>query len=155
MRSPHVAQLMVHEQEMFGTEAWSEHGYRQELADREHRRYVVAVEGEQLLGWAGVLLLGDSAEVVTVGVVPTARRRGVARLLLADLLGYARDRGAAEVFLEVRVDNEPAITLYRSCGFEPVGRRRGYYQDGRVDATVMRLQLVGEQVALNHWHSPR
>ena len=95
-----------------------------------------------LLGWAGVLVLQDAAEILTVGVVPAGRRSGVARLMLADLLGEARRRGAEEAFLEVRVDNEPARSLYRREGFEEIGRRRGYYDGGRVDAVTMRKRLA-------------
>jgi ribosomal-protein-alanine N-acetyltransferase len=61
--------------------------------------------------------------------------------MLADLLAEAVRRGAREAFLEVRVDNEPARALYRSEGFDEVGRRRGYYDGGRVDAVTMRKEL--------------
>jgi ribosomal-protein-alanine N-acetyltransferase len=142
MTAAHVDQLMAYEHEMFGTEAWSAQAYRAEIADRRTRHYL-AVEGADgaLLGWAGVLVAGDSAELLTVGVVPAARRRGLARRMLADLYEAARTRGAVELFLEVRVDNTSAIALYEREGFVDVGRRRGYYAGGRVDALVMRKPL--------------
>jgi ribosomal-protein-alanine N-acetyltransferase len=138
----HIAALLPYEQDMFGTEAWSADGYRAELADTEFRHYVAA-EGPdgELLGWAGVMVVADSAEVLTVGVVPPARRLGLAVRMLADLLDEARRRGAREAFLEVRVDNEPAIALYEREGFARIGKRRGYYDHGRVDAVVMRRDL--------------
>jgi ribosomal-protein-alanine acetyltransferase len=102
---------------------------------------VAAVVGEQLLGWAGVLVVGESAEILTVGVVPEARRRGIARKLVADLLDEARRRGGHEVFLEVRVDNDAARSLYVTEGFAEIGMRAGYYDAGRVDAVVMRREL--------------
>jgi ribosomal-protein-alanine N-acetyltransferase len=61
--------------------------------------------------------------------------------MLADLLAEAVRRGAREVFLEVRVDNDGARALYASEGFAELGRRRGYYDGGRVDAVTMRKQL--------------
>lgn len=138
----HVDTLMPFERAMFGTEAWSARGYRDELADTELRHYVAAEDSAGgLLGWAGVMVVGDSAEILTVGVVPDARRRGVARALIAALLDEAVRRGAREVFLEVRVDNAAALALYESEGFARVGRRRGYYDHGRVDAVVMRRRL--------------
>jgi ribosomal-protein-alanine N-acetyltransferase len=87
------------------------------------------------------MVAADQAEILTVGVVPAARRRGLARRMLTSLYDEARSRGARELFLEVRVDNSSAIALYESEGFVELGRRRGYYDHGRVDAVVMRREL--------------
>lgn len=142
LTSAHVDALMPYERAMFGTEAWTANGYRNELADTEHRHYLAAVDAEGgLLGWAGVMVIADSAEVLTVGVVPEARRHGIAVRLLDGLLAQARARGAVEVFLEVRIDNEAARALYEREGFVQVGLRPGYYDGGRVDAVVMRRGL--------------
>jgi [ribosomal protein S18]-alanine N-acetyltransferase len=142
MTPAHVDALMPYERAMFGTEAWTGSGYRAELADTARRHYLAAQgpDGE-LLGWAGVLVIADSAEVLTVGVIPTARRRGIARQLLDGLLTEARRRAAVQAFLEVRVDNDAAQALYAGEGFTRVGVRRGYYDGGRVDAVVMRREL--------------
>jgi ribosomal-protein-alanine N-acetyltransferase len=142
MSAEHIDALMPYERSMFGTEAWTASGYRTELADTERRHYLVA-QGDKgdLLGWAGVMVIADSAEILTVGVIPTARRLGIARLLLDGLLAEARQRGAVEAFLEVRVDNEAAQSLYKHEGFVQVGLRPGYYDGGRVDAAVMRREL--------------
>lgn len=141
MTIKHVEMLMPYEREMFGAEAWSARGYRDEIADTRNRHYV-AVEGPDgdLLGWAGVLVIGDTAEILTVGVVPSARRQGLARRMLADLYAEAIRRGARELFLEVRVDNEAAQQLYLAEGFAVIGRRPGYYANGKVDAVVMRRE---------------
>jgi len=58
------------------------------------------------------------------------------------LLDEARRRDVTEAFLEVRVDNEGAMKLYERSRFVRVGMRRGYYDGGRVDAVVMRKQLL-------------
>jgi ribosomal-protein-alanine N-acetyltransferase len=143
MAGAHIDALLPFEREMFGTEAWTRASYLAELADRRHRHYVAA-EGPagELLGWAGVLVVGETAEILTVGVVPAARRGGIARRLVGALLDEAVRRGAVEAFLEVRVDNRAARELYRSEGFEEVGTRRGYYDAGRVDAVTMRKALT-------------
>jgi [ribosomal protein S18]-alanine N-acetyltransferase len=142
MRADHIDALMPYERDMFGSEAWTVNGYRAELADTRRRHYVAA-EGPDgdLLGWAGVMVVSQTAEILTVGVVPEARRQGIATTLLADLIQAARARGAVEAFLEVRVDNAAAQGLYRREGFVEIGRRRGYYDGGRVDAVVMRREL--------------
>jgi ribosomal-protein-alanine N-acetyltransferase len=139
MTKAHIDAVMPYEREMFGTEAWSADGYRAELADTRHRYYLAAVdENESLLGWAGIRVVGDTAEILTVGVVPQARRQGIGGRLLAMLLDEARRRGAIEAFLEARVDNTAAQQLYEHALFVRVGIRRGYYAGGRVDAVVMR-----------------
>ena len=95
----------------------------------------------------GVILCRVAAgemEVLTVGVAPAARRKGVARALLAAALPPALALGAAEVFLEVAIDNEGAIALYDSLGFRKAGLRKAYYNRGAqgfMDALVMRLDL--------------
>lgn len=143
MTRAHVDALMPYEQDMFGTEAWSPASYRAELADTRNR-YYVAAEGPagELLGWAGVLVVGETAEIMTVGVVPTARRAGTGRRMLDVLLAEAVRRGAREAFLEVRADNDAARAMYRSAGFDEVGLRRGYYAGGRIDAVTMRRALA-------------
>lgn len=142
MSAAHIDAFMPYELEMFGTEAWSRSAYRSELADTRHRSYLVA-EGPDgaLLGWAGVRVVADEAEILTVGVIPAARRQGIARRLIAALLDAAKARGAAVVFLEVRVDNPGARALYESLGFDEIGVRRGYYDAGRVDAVTMRKDV--------------
>ena len=141
MREDHITALMPYERAMFGTEAWTDSGYRTELADTRLRYYAAAEHGAELVGWAGVMVVGDEAQILTVGVVPHTRRQGIGRRLLDALIVEARRRGATVAFLEVRVDNDAARAMYASEGFAEIGTRRGYYDAGRVDATVMRRDL--------------
>lgn len=97
-----------------------------------------------VFGWledSGGLILArvaaDEAEVLTLAVVPEARRRGVGRMLLTQACAEAAARGAATMFLEVAADNDAARALYAALGFRPVGQRRAYYPGG-VDALVLR-----------------
>ena len=137
--------LMRYEDEMFGSEAWSRQSYLDELADTQLRDYLVAEEAAAgaggLMGSGGLMTIGETAQILTVGVLPNARRRGVGSLLVRALVARARERHAEEVLLEVRVDNEAAKKLYASEGFANLGLRRGYYENGRVDALTMRLGL--------------
>jgi ribosomal-protein-alanine N-acetyltransferase len=84
---------------------------------------------------------GGEAEIITLAVVPEARRRGDGSALLAAALAGAAARGAAEIFLEVAETNEAARGLYAAAGFEQVGKRRRYYSDGS-DALVLRRSLI-------------
>jgi len=92
-----------------------------------------------VMAWAAA---GD-AEVLTVAVVPEARRKGVGASLVTAAGVAALVRGAASMHLEVAEDNEAARALYRKLGYEEAGRRRAYYagEGGSVDAIVMRRAL--------------
>ncbi len=98
-----------------------------------------------LLDPAGGFVLGrvvaDEAEILTLAVLPTARRRGLGRALVSGWQHQAQRRGATRLFLEVAVENFEAQALYAACGFATVGRRRGYYPDG-TDALVLACRLV-------------
>ncbi|MFC7475415.1 GNAT family N-acetyltransferase [Dankookia sp. GCM10030260] len=84
---------------------------------------------------------GGEAEILTLAVLPAARRQGVGAALLAAALAAAVVRGAAAMFLEVAAGNAAALGLYRGFGFVEVGRRRRYYADGS-DALVLRHDLA-------------
>jgi ribosomal-protein-alanine N-acetyltransferase len=145
MRLGDLDVLMRYEDEMFGSEAWSRQSYVDELADTELRDYLVAErpggDAADLLGSGGLMTIAETAQILTVGVLPNARRQGIGSLLVRALVARARQRRAEEVLLEVRVDNDAAKKLYQSEGFTNLGLRRGYYEHGRVDALTMRLGL--------------
>src|SRR5699024_10212943 len=89
------------------------------------------------------IALGETSQVMTIGVHPGHRRRGIGRMLMSDLLAAARAHGAREVILEVRVDAEAPQAMYRDFGFTPVGVRKNYYQSEGIDALVMHTRLTG------------
>lgn len=142
MTAAHLDAVMTHEHAMFGPESWTRSGYRSELADTAYRHYLAAEDEDgALLGWAGLMVVAEDAQILTVGVIPTARRRGIGQALLDALLDEARRRGASAVFLEVRVENDAALALYRRNGFADLRVRRGYYDNGRADALEMQREL--------------
>ena len=88
-----------------------------------------------------VRLTMDEAEVLTLAVVPAARRQGVARALLVGAMEAARQQAARCMVLEVATGNAAAQALYRGAGFVEVGRRPRYYADGS-DALILRAGLA-------------
>jgi ribosomal-protein-alanine N-acetyltransferase len=143
MRWTDIPQLVALEAELFPDDAWAEATWWAELAGRPRRAYVVEEEGGKVLGYAGLDLGGEVADVMTMAVAPSARGRGLGRRLLDELVSRAREDRAAHLMLEVRADNEAARNLYDSKGFDVLTVRRRYYQPGDVDAHVMRLSLEG------------
>ena len=95
------------------------------------------------VGFALALALGEQAEIVSLGVLPEHRRRGIGSALLDAICGEARSRGAARVVLEMASDNEAASALYAGRGFRVVGLRRNYYRrtERLVDALILQVQL--------------
>jgi len=85
----------------------------------------------------------SEAEIVSLGVLPNHRRRGIGSAILDAVCGAARLRGAERVVLEVALDNEAARALYAGRGFTVVGRRRNYYRRAErlVDALILRVHL--------------
>jgi ribosomal-protein-alanine acetyltransferase len=135
--------IMSLETATFDGDAWSVESMRAELAS-EHGHYLVVDDVERgVIAYAGLLAPRGSgqADIQTIAVLLTERRAGLGRSLMAALIAEARERGATELFLEVRADNPGAESLYRSLGFERLGVRLGYYQPDNVDAIVMKAEL--------------
>ncbi|SOE05687.1 ribosomal-protein-alanine N-acetyltransferase [Rathayibacter rathayi NCPPB 2980 = VKM Ac-1601] len=140
--------IMAIEESEFA-DAWTRGMMAEEIRSR-HTRYLVAERDGEVVGYAGLLCPAGAHEgdVQTLAVIASVRRTGLGRRLLRALLDAARERGAREVFLEVRADNPAAQTLYRTEGFEEIGVRPAYYQPDGVDAIVMRLPLAATQETL-------
>jgi ribosomal-protein-alanine N-acetyltransferase len=132
----HIAEVLPIEDDLFGDERWTPGMLWNELAQRHF--YLVAIEGGQVVGYAGLAVVGsDESWVQNIGVRRDAQRRGIGRALLEALLAEAQRRHVRKTLLEVAVTNEPAQRLYAAYDFEPVGLRRGYYQPSNTDALVM------------------
>ncbi|GAA5178282.1 ribosomal protein S18-alanine N-acetyltransferase [Rugosimonospora acidiphila] len=132
----HIESLLPIEVDLFGAEQWSAAMFWNELANGNF--YLVALEGEEIVGYAGLSVNGREAWVQNIAVRRERQRHGVGRELLEALLAESRRQGASAVLLEVAVNNAPAQRLYEDYGFEQVGVRRGYYQPSNTDALVMR-----------------
>lgn len=91
-------------------------------------------------GMALVRAVVDEAEILTIGVIPGARRSGCGARLLTACAHAARAAGCGTVFLEVSEANAAAAALYARAGFTETGRRAGYYSDGS-DARLLALEL--------------
>jgi len=120
------------------SDPWSVEMLRPELPDDSHE-FLLAIEGEELLGYVGLMTVLDEGYLSNIAVSPEHRRQGIAEALLKALLMRASARNLSFVTLEVRAGNTPAQTLYRKLGFAEVGVRRGYYEHPKEDAVLMTL----------------
>lgn len=143
--------LMIEDRVFVGEPPWSREQFWAELALAPTRRWYLVAEASLpapagIVGYAGLALSPDAAEVMTVAVDTPVRAAGLGRRLVEALLARARECGAPEVLLEVRADNVVARRLYERLGFTTLSRRRGYY-GGEVDALVMRRRSGPVEVA--------
>jgi ribosomal-protein-alanine N-acetyltransferase len=114
------------------------------MIGREPVQFVVVREGAgtPVLGYVVAIFAGDEGEIANVAVAEAARRRGTGAALVETVLAEAERRSVGALYLEVRESNAAARHLYGACGFEEVGRRRGYYRHPVEDALILR-RLVG------------
>lgn len=134
----HIEEVAQLEQQLFPVDAWSIEQFWAEMAQAT-RYYFLAVDDSAVLGYAGLFALAPDADVQTIAVSPHAQGKGVGRLLLEELIDQAIARDCSQLVLEVRSDNDAALSMYTRRGFERISIRRDYYAPA-VDALVMRLR---------------
>ncbi|MBB6254902.1 GNAT family N-acetyltransferase [Nitrospirillum iridis] len=105
---------------------------------------LIALDGDPSpgmpLGMALIRTVVDEAEILTIGVTPDARGRGVGADLVRACAQAAAGAGALALYLEVAETNTAARHLYAATGFEPVGRRANYYHLGGQSVAAMLLR---------------
>ncbi|MGH9297420.1 MAG: ribosomal protein S18-alanine N-acetyltransferase [Acidimicrobiales bacterium] len=136
MRRRHLKTVVAIEQQVFPT-PWSLSLYLSELAMGSGRAYFVATAESEVVGYAGLMIAVGEGHVTTIGVAPRWQRHGVGRRLMLAVAATARERGAEDLTLEVRVTNTGAQALYHEFGFVPAGIRKNYYAEVHEDALIM------------------
>ena len=128
--------VMAVEHDSFLT-PWSRSAFEEELAQNHLARYVVAVENDEIVGYAGTWLVINEAHVTNVAVSGQRRREGIGRLLMQKLMELARENDMESMTLEVRVSNAAARHLYQQLGFVEAGIRKNYYSETKEDALIL------------------
>lgn len=101
--------------------------------------FLVAETAGGIAGYVVAVDAADEGEILNLAVAPVGRRHGIGRALVERVIVVLTERGARQVFLEVRESNASARALYAARGFQEVGRRPGYYRRPVEDAIVLRL----------------
>lgn len=105
-----------------------------------HAINLVAMKEGQVIGYVQCWYTFEDADIINIAVSGTHKRLGVAQQLLRRLIALLKDKNVQNIFLEVRVSNLPAQSLYKSFGFITLAKRERYYINGE-DALVMNLQI--------------
>lgn len=127
-----------------GAPHWSMATWQQVLAsseEPEHRVVMIAEHEAAAIGFGVLGIIAGEAEIESLGVSAAYRRQRVGGQICAELFAWASERGATQVFLDVRLSNRPARALYRSLGFQERGIRRRYYREPDEDAITMSKEL--------------
>ena len=125
---------------LFSAECWSEEDFYTSLEDPS-RIFFAAYEGELFLGCCGLQQCFDQGDILTVGVHPDHRCKGIGTALMVAMLNVFAAQGGAALFLEVRASNASARALYEKFGFRQIGLRRNYYQQPAEDGLVYCLEV--------------
>ena len=123
---------------------WSLDSIETELVNEDKKLYYVIEDANGVVGYAGAWLVYDEGQITNIAIRPSARRQGFGAKLTSALIEECFKRGMHEIFLEVRISNLSALSLYRKLGFTVKGMRKNYYSEPKEDAYIM--SLIKEEV---------
>ncbi|WP_107669920.1 ribosomal protein S18-alanine N-acetyltransferase [Cyanothece sp. BG0011] len=163
----HLDELVTLDQDCLGG-LWTKEGYQRELKSPNSHFWVLSSDTtETLIGGGCYWEILEEAHITLLMIAPQYQGQGLGQLLLYGLLRDAMRRNLERATLEVRVSNQPALSLYRKFGFEIAGRRTGYYKQTGEDALVLWRsgldypqfqqelstweQQIKDRLSHNHW----
>ena len=120
-------------------EFWKPSILKSEL-ENPNSHYVVAIEDEEVLGFAGIIVSLDDSEITNIVVRKDIRKKGIGTMLLEKLIEMSKDLKKDSISLEVNEKNYAAIKLYESLDFKALGSRKKYY-NGKDDAIIMTKKI--------------
>ena len=138
MDNSHVAAVAELEKMCF-SDPWSFNSISSEVTN-PLSCWVVAMDGDNLVGYVGSQSVLGWADMMNLAVNPSYRRQGIAEKLVEALIELLQEQKVTCLTLEVRVSNNPAISLYHKLGFVQVGKRPGYYHNPKEDALILRKE---------------
>lgn len=117
---------------------WSAQSFQAAL--QEESLFVVALDGDTVVGYGGMYRSFEEGEITNVAVAPAMHNQGIGHGIMKYLLEQAWKKDITRIVLEVRVSNVNAIHLYESIGFLNCGIRKDFYEKPREDGIVMALE---------------
>lgn len=144
-----VSDVAVIERECF-SQPWSEQSLKDSI-EREDTHFLVCEDEmcaepgnvrRSIVGYIGMYISFEEGDITNVAVSTKCRKRGYGKALVTRAKEIAKEKQLEMILLEVRVSNEPAISLYKKLGFEEIGLRKKFYEHPVEDAVIMRCSLV-------------
>lgn len=113
---------------------WSEKSFCEELKN-PLATYFVAKENGEIISYGGIWNVSGEGQITNIAVHPDMRKKGIASKILEELIKTAES--CEKIFLEVRVSNIAAISLYEKYGFKRCGVRKNFYHSPQEDGIIM------------------
>lgn len=135
MEEKDIKQVAAIEEENF-SRPWSYTAFSDSIK-KENRIYLVAVEGERVLGYCGLWIVLEEGEITNVSIDKSYRNQGLGGQLLETLFVFGKKKNVNAYTLEVRSSNKAAIHLYEKKGFHREGSRKNFYEMPTEDAVIM------------------
>ena len=120
-------------------DAWKDDSFADELK-KDYSHYFVAETDGEIMGYAGIWCIYETAELIRIATSPNHQKKGVAKELMQAILECAKNCGCERMMLEVRKSNIPAQKLYKKFGFNEISIRKGYYNGE--DAVIMEAKFT-------------
>ena len=109
-------------------EFWNYNVFKSELQS-ENSQYLVAKLNNEIIGFAGIKIIIDEADIMNIVTKKAYRNQGIGTLLLNEIISLCQKLNLNSISLEVNEINKSAIHLYKNFGFEKVGNRKNYYNN--------------------------
>ena len=103
--------------------------------------YIIAKLDDNILGFCGINILYDHADITGMAVKKDFERHGIGRILMNSIFQKCRDLNIMDLFLEVRASNIAALGFYENIGFKQISKRKGYYDKGLEDAYIYTIKM--------------
>ena len=110
---------------------WSEKSFKDSL-ESENTNFVVALCNDEIVGYIGMYVFGEEADISNVAVSLKHRRKHIAQNMLDYIFDWSQNKK-----IKVRETNVPAIKLYEKNGFKEAGIRKDYYEKPKENAVIM------------------
>lgn len=120
---------------------WPRDIFERELDENDFAHYMVVTDGEVVIGYVGLWLILDEAQITNIAILPEYRGNGIGSLLFKKAIEVSLAKGMLTLSLEVRLSNIAAQRMYRKFGLVPGGIRKNYYTDNGEDAMVMWVEF--------------
>lgn len=117
---------------------WNYNILKDEL-ESKNSHYIVAKSNNEIIGFAGIKILLDEADIMNIVTKKCYRNQGIGTLLLTNLISISKNLNLHSLSLEVNEENKTAIHLYENLGFKNIGIRKNYYKSK--NGKIMALNL--------------
>ncbi|MDR1687464.1 MAG: ribosomal protein S18-alanine N-acetyltransferase [Clostridiales bacterium] len=136
MEEKHLDMVFEIEKYCFVT-PWSYESLKKEIYENKLAVYLVALDGDIVVGYAGMWHVVNEGHITNIAVKEGYRRMGIATKIMEQFISFAQSREMMGLTLEVRISNTAAQRMYSKLGFKPEGFRKRYYADTNEDAVIM------------------